>query len=45
VESDLIPYESQRDALASQMITMLEQAEFNGQSTHQQQAQSLISQG
>jgi hypothetical protein len=45
LESDLTNFGSQRDALASQIITMLEQAEFNNQPINQQQAQNLINQG
>jgi hypothetical protein len=45
LENQLISYGSQRNTLTSQMISMLEQAEFNGQSIDQQQALSLISQG
>jgi hypothetical protein len=45
LENDLISFGSQRDGLASQMIAMLENAAFNGQSIDQQQALSLINQG
>ena len=36
---------SQRNAIASQMISLLEGAEFNHQHIDDKQAQSLISQG
>src|SRR5438132_7821711 len=45
VENQLISINNQRDALAAQMIALLEAAEFNGQPVNQQQAQQLISQG
>ena len=45
LENDLISFGHQRDALASQMISLLEGAEFNGQPFSDAQAQSLISQG
>ncbi|HLJ82537.1 MAG TPA: hypothetical protein VKT52_13685, partial [Ktedonobacterales bacterium] len=45
LENELSSFGNQRDALASQMIAMLENAAFNGQSIDQQQALSLISQG
>ena len=45
LENDLISFGNQRDALASQMIALLEGAEFNGQPFSDAQAQSLISQG
>jgi hypothetical protein len=43
-ENKLIDLGQRRDALASQMITMLEGAEFDGQAITQQQAQPLIDQ-
>jgi len=45
LESDLMSFGSQRDGLASQMITLLENAEFNNQPLSDSQAQSLIAQG
>jgi len=45
LENQLISFNGQRDALASQMIGLLEGAEFNGQSINEQQAKQLISQG
>ena len=45
MESQLASLTSQRDALAAQMITALEGAEFSGQPISQQQAQSLVAQG
>jgi hypothetical protein len=45
LENQLISFNGQRDALASQMIALLEGAEFNGQSINEQQAKQLISQG
>jgi hypothetical protein len=45
LENDLTNFGSQRDALASEMLTMLEHAEFSGHSIDQRQALSLISQG
>jgi hypothetical protein len=45
LENDLVSFGNQRDGLASQMISMLENAAFDGQSIDQQQALSLISQG
>ena len=45
LENQLISINTQRDALASQMIQLLEGAEFNGQVITQQQAQPLIAQG
>jgi hypothetical protein len=44
-ENELMSFGSQRDALATQMIALLEGAEFNGQPFSDSQAQSLISQG
>jgi len=45
LENQLISLNSQRNALAAQMIALLEGAEFNGQAINQQQAQPLIAQG
>jgi hypothetical protein len=45
LENQLTSFGSQRDALASQMISLLEGAEFNGHPFSDAQAQSLISQG
>jgi hypothetical protein len=45
LENQLISFGGQRDALASQMITKLEGAEFSNQPFSDAQAQSLISQG
>ncbi len=45
LEAQLTSLGSQRDALAGQMIGLLEGAEFNGQIISNSQAQSLISQG
>ena len=45
LENDLISFGNQRDALAGQMIALLEGAEFNGQVINEQTAQQLISQG
>jgi len=45
IENQLISLTNERNALAAQMITALEGAEFNGQSISEQQAQSLVSQG
>ncbi|HEV2461382.1 MAG TPA: hypothetical protein VGS80_23765, partial [Ktedonobacterales bacterium] len=44
LENELISFGSQRDGLASQMIAMLENAAFGGQSIDQQQAMNLINQ-
>jgi hypothetical protein len=44
-ESQLSSINIQRDALAAQMIALLENAAFNGQSINDQQAKQLISQG
>ena len=44
-ESQLGSLSSQRDALAGQMIALLEGAEFNGHAITQQQAQPLVAQG
>ena len=45
LENKLMDFNSQRDALAAQMSTMLEQAAFHGQAINEQQAKQLISQG
>jgi hypothetical protein len=45
LENQLASLGSQRNALASQMISLLEGAEFSGQPFSDAQAQSLISQG
>src|SRR6266699_2208435 len=45
LENQLASFGSQRDALAAQMISLLERAEFNGQTINEQQAEQLISQG
>lgn len=45
LENQLSTLRTLRDALAMQMITALEGAEFNGQPIPQQQAQSLVAQG
>jgi len=45
LENQLILLNSQRDALAAQMILLLEGAEFNGQAITQEQAQPLVAQG
>ncbi len=45
LENQLASVTDQRNTLASQMITMLEQAEFNNQPIDEQQAQQLIDQG
>jgi hypothetical protein len=45
LENQLISFNNQRDALASQMIALLEGAGFSGQSINEQQAKQLISQG
>src|SRR5207302_3947677 len=45
LENKLVSFGSQRDALAAQMITLLENAEYNNQPFSDSQAQSLISQG
>jgi hypothetical protein len=44
LENQLISFTSQRDALASQMISMLENAAFNGQAINEIAAKQLISQ-
>jgi hypothetical protein len=45
LENQLISITSQRDSLASQMIAVLEGAEFNGQVINKPQAKKLIAQG
>jgi hypothetical protein len=45
LENQLSAISSQRDALAGQMIALLEGAEFNGQNIDNGQAKSLIAQG
>jgi hypothetical protein len=45
LESQLSSISNKRDALAAQMIALLENAAFNGQSINDQQAKQLISQG
>ncbi|HET7465235.1 MAG TPA: hypothetical protein VFL29_01100 [Candidatus Dormibacteraeota bacterium] len=45
LENQLISLNSQRNALAAQMISLLEAAEFNGQALTQQQVQPLVAQG
>ena len=45
LENQLTSFGSQRDALAAQMISLLEGAEFNNKPFSDSQAQSLISQG
>jgi len=45
MENQLTSLTSQRDALAGQMIGLLEAAEFSGQPISEQQAQSLVAQG
>jgi hypothetical protein len=45
LENQLASLGNQRDALAAQMIGLLEGATFNGKSINEQQAKSLISQG
>jgi len=45
LESALASFGNQRDALAAQMIALLENAEYNNQPFSDSQAQSLISQG
>jgi hypothetical protein len=44
LENQLISFGTQRDTLAGQIITLLENAEFNGQSIDQGQALNLIGQ-
>ncbi len=44
LENQLISITSQRDALAAQILALLEGAEFNGQEIDENQAQQLISQ-
>ena len=45
LENKLSSITNERDALASQMIALLEGAEFNGQAINGSQAQQLIAQG
>jgi hypothetical protein len=45
LENQLISITHQRDALAAQMIALLEGSEFSGQVINDQQAQQLIAQG
>jgi hypothetical protein len=45
LENQLASFGSQRDALAAQMIGLLEGATFNGQAINEQQAKALIAQG
>ena len=45
LENQLSSVTTQRDSLASQMITLLEQTEFANQPVNTQQAQQLIDQG
>jgi hypothetical protein len=45
LENQLLSFDNQRDALAAQMIALLEGAEFNGQPFSNDQAKSLIAQG
>ena len=45
LENQLISLNNQRNALAAQMIALLEGAEFNGQAITQQQAQPLVDKG
>jgi hypothetical protein len=45
LENQLNAINNQRDAIAAQMIALLEAAEFNGQPINQQQAQDLIAAG
>ncbi len=45
IEGQIQSLTSQRDALAAQMIGLLDGAEFNGQAFTSAQAQSLIAQG
>jgi hypothetical protein len=45
LENQLTSITTQRDSLASQMLTVLEQAEFDNQPVNTQQAQQLIDQG
>jgi hypothetical protein len=45
LENQLVSLIDQRNALAAQMIGLLEGAEFNGKSISEEQAQSLVSQG
>ncbi len=45
LEGQLSSINNQRDALAGQMIALLENAAFNGQSINEQHAKQLITQG
>jgi hypothetical protein len=45
LENKLLSITQERNALASQMITLLQGAEFNGQVIDKSQAQQLIDQG
>ncbi len=45
LENQLTSVTDQRNTLANQMVTILEQAEFNNQPINEQQAQQLIDQG
>jgi len=45
LQSQLAAFTTQRDALAEQMIALLEGAEFHGQKIDPQQSQSLVQQG
>ena len=45
LQSQLASFATQRDALAEQMIALLEGAEFHGQRIDPQQSQSLVQQG
>jgi hypothetical protein len=44
IETQLASFTSQRDALAAQILSLLEAAEFNNQPISDQQAASLIQQ-
>jgi hypothetical protein len=45
IENQLIALNSQRDAIANQMIAMLNAAAFDGQAINERQARNLIRQG
>jgi hypothetical protein len=45
LENQLISFGTQRDALAGQIITLLTNAEFNGQIVNEQQVLKLITEG
>jgi hypothetical protein len=45
IEGQLASLTSQRDALAAQMVALLDDAEFNGHAIDEQQAKNLIDQG